>query len=120
MVDTNDILLAIKCFADHHANAEGVPQQNPQQSRCESGAQSETEKSQSLAISGTDYPCPMAGVGDEGLSESAQTLGNTQVLQQRGVKTGAVKVRTTMPAFALDLAKQLSAEQRQRLVQLLD
>jgi hypothetical protein len=59
MVDSDDILLAIKGFADHHAEAEVVPQQNPQQSRGESDDQGETEESESLVISGTDCPCPM-------------------------------------------------------------
>ena len=58
-------------------------------------------------------------VGDEGLSNAAETLGNPQVLQQRGAKSGAVQIHTTLPTLATDLAAKLTAEQRQQLGQLL-
>ena len=58
-------------------------------------------------------------MGDEGLSNAAETRGKQQVLQQRGAKRGAANFRTTLPTLALGLSKQLTQQQRLQLVELL-
>ena len=72
-----------------------------------------------LELSISNLACPNLTMGDEGLYSSPETLGNAQVLQQRGAKRGAVKICTDLPTLAVDLATQLSSEHRQQLGQLL-
>lgn len=76
MVDTDDILLAIKGFADHHAEADEDPQQNRQQSAAESVGHGETASSKSLGDTRAVAVGPTVGVGDEGLRNISKNLVN--------------------------------------------